>query len=73
LPLEFMVEPCPDQYVLQPGEELVIEAEFEAGDEPFAIHAHDDHLQIFPGVWPRQVWINGEPAKPLNVNETLPR
>ncbi len=58
-----MVEPTPDRYLLPPHAEMVIEAEYD-GQDPFTVYVHDDGLQIYPGIWPLNVWINGEEAKP---------
>jgi hypothetical protein len=59
-----LVEPVPDRYVLQPNDELVIEAEYRVGDEPFLVDAYDGGLCITASIWPTGVWINGKPATP---------
>ena len=42
-----MVEVYPDRYLLQPGEEMVIEAD--PSGVPFTIIPYDGGLQIYPG------------------------
>lgn len=61
--LEIMVEMYPDRYLLQPGEEMVIEANLKGA--PFSINPYDGGLQIYPGndVGP-PVTINGVRAEP---------
>ena len=63
-PLEVMVEPAPDRYVLQPHDKMVVEAEFENGQEPFTVLVYDGGLTIYPAIWPLSVWINGQLATP---------
>jgi hypothetical protein len=68
LVLEVQVELYPDRYLLQPGDEMVIEAELDGA--PFAINPYDGGLQIYPGndCGP-PVTINGVPAKSDWVTE----
>lgn len=62
--LEIMVEPNPDRYLLKPNEEMTIEAEYDDGQEPFAVNVYDGGLTVYPAVWPLNVWIDGILAEP---------
>jgi hypothetical protein len=63
-PLEVMVEITPDRYVLQPGDEMVIEG----GDDPsqpyFQVNAYDGGIQVYPPLW-AQVSINRTKGEPV--------
>jgi hypothetical protein len=60
--LEVTVELYPDRYLLQPGDEMVIEADLSGA--PFSIVPHNGGLQVYPGndCGP-PVKINGIPAE----------
>jgi hypothetical protein len=61
--LEIMVEVTPDRYVLQPGDEMVIQADLDGA--PFDITPYKGGLQIYPGnALDPIVRINGLLAKP---------
>ena len=62
-PLEIMVEIIPDRYVLQPGDEMVIEAEL--GGAPFDITPYHLGMQVYPGNgYDPKVTINGVVVAP---------
>ena len=57
-PLEIMVEIIPDRYVLQPGDEMIIEADLNGA--PFDITPYHLGMQIYPGnAFDPRVTING--------------
>ncbi len=62
--LEIMVEPNPDRYVLQPHQEIEIEAEYLPGQKPFTVAVYDGGLWIAPAICPNGVWIDGKPVEP---------
>jgi hypothetical protein len=47
MPLEVMVEMAPDRYVLQPGDQMEIEADLR--DALFHINPYSGGVQIYPG------------------------
>ncbi|HEX8214426.1 MAG TPA: hypothetical protein VF582_03025 [Allosphingosinicella sp.] len=63
--LEVMVEMIPRRYVLQPGDEMVIQADAPPSNQAFNIHVYDGGLQVC-AAWDidPQVWINGSRAEP---------
>jgi hypothetical protein len=65
-PLEVMVEMTPDRYVLQPDDEITIEAaHLGRKGATFEVCAYKGGLQVFDQIGkPTAVWINGSPAKP---------
>ena len=63
-PLEIMVEPNPDRYVLQPHEEIEIEVEYLPGQAPFTVYVYDGGLWIGPAIRPKGVWVNGKAVEP---------
>jgi len=63
-PLEVMVEITPDRYVLQPKDEMVIEAEPSPAQDHFHIILYEGGVQIYPlSGLPEKVSINGDVAK----------
>jgi hypothetical protein len=64
VPLEIMVEPIPDRYVLQPGQEIEIEVEYQARWVPFEVAVYDGGLWISPATCAEGVWIDGKPVEP---------
>ncbi len=62
-PLEIMVELICRRYVLQPGDEMCIEADAPPTNEGFTVNAYDGGLQVC-AAWDIEpaVWINGTSA-----------
>lgn len=63
-PLEIMVEPLPDRYMLQPHQEIEIEFSYLSGQPALEVFVYDGGLWIGPGVIPLGVWIDGKPVEP---------
>lgn len=62
-PLEIMVEMIPDRYILQPGDEMIIEADLNGA--PFDITPYHLGMQIYPGnAFDPRVTINGAVVEP---------
>lgn len=62
-PLEIMVEMIPDRYILQPGDEMIIEADLNGA--PFDITPYNLGMQIYPGnAFDPRVTINGAVVEP---------
>ena len=67
--LEVYVEINPDRYLLQPKDELLIEAPpAPPGREAFSVNVYPGSVQIYPNFgFATGVWINNVPAKPINT------
>lgn len=64
VPLEIMVEPIPDRYVLKPHQQIEIEVEYPTGHPPFEVDVYEGGLCISVAMCCTGVWIDGQPAQP---------
>lgn len=63
--LEIIVEMVPSRYVLQPNDEMLIEADAPAANEGFTVCVFEGGLQVYaPSDINPAVSINGNPAAP---------